>query len=196
MFEQEPVEIDEAVRIMATVAHAVDHLHQQDIVHRDLKPSNILVTEDGGLIPGEGEAGQGLGDVRQDPGSRSQPLWRRRRPREAVQQPGRGRGLCGRTAATPPGIRAASLRSRKALSAGETTGALWRRGTEAARQKQEDLDTRSREEFPRTKNPRDTGPLFHQDPGFKLLEQSDMEIGRSVGSGQWAVGSRFRRIVA
>ncbi len=40
---QGPVEIDEAVRIMAIVAHAVDHLHQQDIVHRDLKPSNILL---------------------------------------------------------------------------------------------------------------------------------------------------------
>lgn len=45
--EQGPVEIDEAVRIMATVANAVDHLHQQDIVHRDLKPSNILLDAQG-----------------------------------------------------------------------------------------------------------------------------------------------------
>ena len=38
-----PVEISTAVRIVATVARAVEHLHQQNIVHRDLKPSNILL---------------------------------------------------------------------------------------------------------------------------------------------------------
>ena len=35
--------VDTIVRLLSTVARAVDHLHAQGVVHRDLKPSNILL---------------------------------------------------------------------------------------------------------------------------------------------------------
>ncbi|MEN6557907.1 MAG: serine/threonine-protein kinase, partial [Thermoguttaceae bacterium] len=38
-----PVDPSQAVRWVAAVARAVEHLHQHGVVHRDLKPSNILL---------------------------------------------------------------------------------------------------------------------------------------------------------
>ena len=39
--------IRECLTLMARVAEAVHHAHQQDVIHRDLKPANILVDETG-----------------------------------------------------------------------------------------------------------------------------------------------------
>jgi len=40
---QSRLDVDTAVRLVAAIARAVDHLHQHNIIHRDLKPSNILL---------------------------------------------------------------------------------------------------------------------------------------------------------
>jgi serine/threonine-protein kinase len=45
-----PLEPDEAARLVAEIARAVDYLHQHGIVHCDLKPSNILLDGDQPLI--------------------------------------------------------------------------------------------------------------------------------------------------
>ena len=42
--------VDEAVRMIATIAGALDYAHRQGIVHRDLKPENILLQDGQPLV--------------------------------------------------------------------------------------------------------------------------------------------------
>jgi serine/threonine protein kinase len=42
--EEGPLAVPRAARLVAEVASALDHAHDQGLVHRDLKPSNVMVT--------------------------------------------------------------------------------------------------------------------------------------------------------
>ena len=42
-----PLEIEEAISLIATVAEALDYAHEQGFIHRDIKPANILIDTNG-----------------------------------------------------------------------------------------------------------------------------------------------------
>ncbi len=42
---EEPLDPQEAVSLVATLADALEHAHRQGVVHRDVKPSNVLLRE-------------------------------------------------------------------------------------------------------------------------------------------------------
>ena len=42
--------IDERVKVLETVARAVDHAHRNGVVHRDLKPGNVMIEPDGRVV--------------------------------------------------------------------------------------------------------------------------------------------------
>ena len=47
MLENGPLNVRQAVEIIATVSRAISYAHSRGIIHRDLKPANIIITPDG-----------------------------------------------------------------------------------------------------------------------------------------------------
>src|SRR5262249_1306615 len=63
--EKGALPMDEALKIGAQIADALDKAHRQGVVHRDLKPSNVMMTKSGAnlLDFGVGEAKGGRGST-------------------------------------------------------------------------------------------------------------------------------------
>ena len=44
---EQPMSVEEAVRIIVQIARALDYAHRHGVIHRDVKPANVLLTPDG-----------------------------------------------------------------------------------------------------------------------------------------------------
>jgi serine/threonine protein kinase len=49
-FQEQPLELDEAERILRQVCSALDYAHDRHVIHLDLKPANILFDEQGNAL--------------------------------------------------------------------------------------------------------------------------------------------------
>lgn len=45
--ERGRLDVDQALRLLAPLASAVDHMHSRGVIHRDIKPANVIVLADG-----------------------------------------------------------------------------------------------------------------------------------------------------
>ncbi|MEV7039256.1 serine/threonine-protein kinase [Amycolatopsis sp. NPDC051061] len=61
---EEPVSVDDAIRIGAQISSALAGAHRAGIVHRDVKPANILVSEDGTAKITDFGISRAIGDVK------------------------------------------------------------------------------------------------------------------------------------
>ena len=60
-----PLAIDEALRIVGAVAHAIDYAHRQGVVHRDIKPENVMLSDGVPIVADFGIA-KAIADSRRD----------------------------------------------------------------------------------------------------------------------------------
>ncbi|MFG1638815.1 serine/threonine-protein kinase [Amycolatopsis sp. NPDC049252] len=64
LIQDEPVPVDDAIRIGAQISSALAGAHRVGIVHRDVKPANILVSDDGTAKITDFGISRAIGDVK------------------------------------------------------------------------------------------------------------------------------------
>ncbi|GLY35280.1 serine/threonine protein kinase [Amycolatopsis sp. NBRC 101858] len=64
LIQDEPVAVDDAIRIGAQISSALAGAHRAGIVHRDVKPANILVSDDGTAKITDFGISRAIGDVK------------------------------------------------------------------------------------------------------------------------------------
>jgi serine/threonine protein kinase len=64
LIQEEPVPVDDAIRVGAQISSALAGAHRAGIVHRDVKPANILVSDDGTAKITDFGISRAIGDVK------------------------------------------------------------------------------------------------------------------------------------